>query len=294
MDGCPSRVFAEMPDPARENLADIVAARAKSYDHHYRTAGWRAERWTRERIESFLAYAVDVDEGGNLNGNEIQYGLTALGVQAGRGLRVLDYCCGTGITAIYLALCGAQVWAFDASAEAIDIAVRSAEISGVSERTHFCVSDAQSLPYEADFFDAAFCQSALHIVIDYPDCPRELSRVLKPGGRVAFCEEGLGYNPLLRPIRALRRRKYVRCGGRPLKYPDIERFGLPFSQTHIQHFNLLTQVKTAFRGQLDRCGGLRPWTKRLLHATERIDHLVLSAVPCLQRYCGAVAVVYTK
>jgi SAM-dependent methyltransferase len=245
-------------------------------------------------VERFLAYAVEADKGGYLNGKEVHCALAALGAPACRDLRILDYCCGTGITAIYLALCGAEVWAFDASSEAIDIAVRSAQISGVLDRVHFDVLEAQSLPYENGFFDAAFCQSALHIVVDYPACPQELSRVLKPGGRAVFCEEGLGYNPVLRPIRWLRRRKWRNCGGRPLKYPDIEQFGSPFSQTQILHFNLLTQVKTAFRGQLVRCGGLRPWTRRLLRVTERIDQVLLSAMPCLKKYCGTVVVVYTR
>jgi SAM-dependent methyltransferase len=277
-----------------ENPTEIAARRARNYDRHYRTAGWKAQRWTREKVEGFLAYAVDVDQGGYLNGNEVQYALSMLEAPDCQGMKILDYCCGTGITAIYFALCGAEVWAFDASSEAIAIAVESAQMSDVADRVHFDVLDAQSLPYEDGFFDAAFCQSALHIIIDYPKCPNELSRVLKPGAMAVFGEEGLGYNPFLRPVRWLRRRRWMKCGGRPLKYPDIEQFGRPFSQTRIQHFNLLTQVKTIFRGQLDRSGGLRPWTKRLLRATGRMDNVLLSAMPWLKRYCGAVVVVYTK
>jgi ubiquinone/menaquinone biosynthesis C-methylase UbiE len=276
------------------NPAEIAARRAKNYDDHYRTAGWKIERWTKERVEAFLAYAVDVSQGGYLNGKEVQYALRAVGAPDCAGMKILDYCCGTGITAIYLALCGAEVWAFDASAEAIRIAVQSAQMSNVADRVHFAVLDAQALPYEDGFFDAAFCQSALHIVVDYPKCSYELSRVLKPNGTAVFGEEGLGYNPFLKPIRWLRRRKWIKCGGRPLKYPDIEQFGKTFSRTQIQHFNLLTQLKTIFRGQLDRQGGLRPWTRRLLRATERMDDLLLSAAPCLKKYCGAVVVVYTK
>jgi SAM-dependent methyltransferase len=274
--------------------AEIVALRAKNYDEHYRTAGWTAERWTKERVERFLAYAVEAESGGYLNGKEVQYALRVVGAPNCAGMRILDYCCGTGITAIYFALCGAEVWAFDASSEAIHIARQSAELSGVSEKTHFEVLDAQRLPYESSFFDAAFCQSALHIIVDYPTCPCELSRVLKHGGRATFCEEGLGYNPALKPIRWWRRRKWVKCGGRPLKYPDIEQFGGPFARTQVQHFNLLTQVKTLFRGQLDRHGSLRPWTRWLLRGTERIDALLLSAMPHLRRYCGSIVVVYTR
>ena len=283
-----------MQEHTQDNLSKIVAGRAKYYDQHYRTAGWKAERWTAKKVQEFLAYAVDVDAGGYLNGKEVQYALHAAGVPDCRGLKILDYCCGTGITAIYFALCGAEVWAFDASSEAIDIAILSAQMSDVASRVHFRVLGAECLPYESGFFDVAFCQSALHIIIDYPKCPYELSRVLKPKGVAVFCEEALGYNPFLRPIRWIRRRKWAKCGGRPLKYSDIEHFGSPFSQTHIQHFNLLTQAKTLFRGQLNRHGSLRPWTRRFLRATARIDDKLLSAMPWLQKYCGTVVVIYTR
>lgn len=283
-----------MDTSMNQNLAEVAARRAKNYDDHYRTAGWKIERWTRERVEHFLAYAVDVDEGGYLNGKEVQYGLRATGAPNCRGMKILDYCCGTGITAIYFALCGAEVWAFDASSEAIHIATESARMSGVGDKVHFDVLDAQSLPYEDGFFDAAFCQSALHIIIDYPECSSELSRVLKPGRSVVFCEEGLGYNPVLRPIRWLHRRKWLKCGGRPLKYPDIEQFGQAFSQTHIQHFNLLTQIKTFFRRQLDRTGSLKPWVRRLLRITGRMDDALLSSLPWLKKYCGTIVVTYTR
>lgn len=283
-----------MRESTRENLTKIVAQRAMNYDRHYQTAGWRVEQWTKEKVENHLAYALDVNEGGYLNGKEVMHGLKALGAPDCDGMKVLDYCCGTGITAIYFALCGAEVWAFDASSKAIDIAVKSAEASDVSERTHFSVSDARKLPYNSGFFDAVFCQSALHIVIDYQDCPYELSRVLKPGCKAVFAEEALGYNPFLGPIRWLRRRKWVKCGGRPLKYRDIERFAKPFLQTEIEHFNLLVQAKSVFSRQLYRYGGLRPWTRKFLRILERVDSRMLSTMPCLKRYCGSIVVVFTN
>lgn len=283
-----------MQESTKENLTEMVATRAQNYDQHYRTAGWKVERWTKEKVESFLADALEVSEGGHLNGKEVIYALNVLGAPDCKGMKILDYCCGTGITAIYFALCGAEVWAFDASSGAIDIAVRSAEMSGVSKRTHFSVLDAQALPYENGFFDVAFCQSALHIIIDYPKCPYELSRVLKPGAKAIFCEEGLGYNPFLRPIRWLRRRKCAKCGGRPLRYPDIELFGKTFSRTDIQHFNLSAQFKTAFSRQLHHYGSLRPWTRKFLRTLEKVDQIALSTMPRLKKYCSAVVVVFTK
>jgi len=186
------------------------------------------------------------------------------------------------------------VWAFDGSAEAIKIATKTANMSGVSSLVHLDVLDAQTLPYENDFFDAAFCKSALHIVIDYPRCPVELSRVLKPGARVVFCEEGLGHNPFVRPIRWLRRRKYAKCGGRPLTYADLEQFGMPFAQTEIKHYNLLLQVKKAFKGQFRRRGYFKPWSKRLLRSLGKADEAILAALPRLKKCCGAIVVTFVK
>jgi len=272
----------------------VVNDRAQAYDEHYRTASWKSHCWTRESLEARFAYALDVNNGGNLNGKEIQYAFSLLGVPDLTGKRILDYCCGTGRVAIYFALCGADVWAFDASSEAIDIAVKSAQMTGVLTSTHFRTANAESLPYEDNSFDAVFCQSALHIVIDYPRCPLEIARVLKPEARAIFCEEALGYNPFLMPIRWLRGRKWVKCGGRSLRYPDIKAFGRPFSQTEVQHFNLLAQAKTAFKDQLDRRGFLLPWAKMLLRSLEKCDATILKIAPFLKRYCGAIVVSFEK
>lgn len=140
-----------------------------------------------------------------------------------------------------------------------------------------------------------FCLSALHIIIDYPKCPYELCRVLKPGGTAVFCEEGLGYNPFFRLIRLLRRQKWAKIGGgRHLKYPDIEQFGALFSETKIQHFNLLARIKMVFRTQLVQHGYLKPWIKRLLKILEKTDEAILSVFPNLKKYCGSIVISFVK
>ena len=131
-------------------------------------------------------------------------------------------------------------------------------------------------------------------MIDYPRCPFELARVLKPGAKAVFCDEALGHNPVLAPIRWVRRRKWSRCGGRPLKYPDISEFGKPFSRTDVAHFNLLLQAKTAFAGQLARRGRLSRSSRSLLKTLEKIDRAFLRACPSLKRYCGAAVVSFVK
>jgi len=275
-------------------MGDVVGQGTVAYDTFYHARWKRARQWSRETIEARLAYAVEADKGGTLTGREIQHALRAIDATNIRGKKVLDYCCGTGMTAIYFALCGAEVWAFDASAEAIKIARQSAEMSGVSQSIHFDVLDAQSLPYDDDSFDAAFCKSALYIVAGFPRCCTELCRVLRTGGRAVFCEEGLGYNPFIKFIRRLRPAKWVKYGGQSLTYPDIRQFGAPFSQTEIRHFNLLMRIKTAFKRQLKRHGCLKPWSKMFLRILEKVDGAILRAVPRIEKYCGTVVVCFVK
>lgn len=265
-----------------------MAHRGGAYDEHYRTL-WHSRQFTRESLQATLAFFLDVPEGGDPNGNEIQHALRAVGAPDLAGRRVLDCACGTGVCSIYFALAGARVCGFDRSPVAVAIAGESARRSGVGERVSFSVADARKLPYPDRAFDAVFCQSALHILVDYDECPTELARVLKPGGRAVFCDEALGHNPVLEAIRYFRRQKYRECGGRPLKYRDIARFGGPFSATRVHHFNLTLQVKTLLASHLHR-PGLRAWLRRL----DAVDRRLLGAFPWLQRFCGKVVVEYVR
>lgn len=273
-----------MTEPATTSLA---RERAAAYNDIY--TSWHAERVTVDWFERYMFSFLDSPnrEGGCINGNEIECALKLLGTGDMRGRKVLDYCCGIGRTAIYFALLGAEVWAFDASAQAIEVARESATLSGVEERVVFASMDAQDLEYETNKFDAVFCQSALHIIIDYARSASELERVLKPGGRAVFCEEALGHNVLLRPIRWLRRLKYRSCGGRALTYDDIESFGRVFSETNIYAFNFFSQVKTLF-GESARHGLIKP----VLRSLDALDRRVLKLMPSMSRFCGKVVVEY--
>jgi SAM-dependent methyltransferase len=272
----------------------VVASRAAAYDRHYLSAGWQARSLSKESAEAFLSYAIEAPRGGHINGNEIQHALHLIDARHLAGKRILDYCCGTGITAIYFALCGAEVAAFDYSGAALELAMESARRSGVAASARFAVADARLLPYDSQVFDAAFCQSALHIVVDYPECPRELARVLKPGAKAVFCEEALGYNPAFGLLRYIRRRAWRECGGRPLTYGEIRRFGGPFSETMIHHFNLLGQAKNFFQWAIQHEGRLRPHVCAAFRALERFDRRLLGFMPALRKLCGKVVVEYTR
>ena len=100
------------------------------------------------------------------------------------GHRVLDVACGTGVVAITAARHEAHVTALDLTPELLSVARDNARIAGVAVDWH--EGDVESLPFDADSFDAVVSQYG-HIFAPRPDVAvREMLRVLRPGGALAF------------------------------------------------------------------------------------------------------------
>lgn len=101
-----------------------------------------------------------------------------------RGQRVLDVACGTGVVAITAARLGAQVTGLDLTPELLERARENARIAEVSVELR--EGDAEKLPFTDAFFDAVLSQFG-HIFAPRADLVlREMLRVLKPGGTIAF------------------------------------------------------------------------------------------------------------
>jgi SAM-dependent methyltransferase len=266
----------------------LSSSRSLAYDNHYRTL-WHSRCFTKKDLESYFANFLDVEAGGSLNGNEIQHAFRILGVPNISGKVILDYCCGTGVAAIYFAMLGARIFAFDRSHAAIEIAKESATLSGVGHIVNFGVADGRELPFQAEAFDAVFCQSALHIIVDYKECFNELARVLKPGSKAVFCDEALGYNPILEAIRYSRRKKYSDCGGRPLKYGDLSQPAKHFTGIRLHHFNLFLQIKNFMKES--------PRSKVVRHIftwLDKIDRSLLEVLPSVRHFCGKIVVEFIR
>lgn len=263
----------------------VIQERAAAYDREY--ANWHAKRVTCESYEHWSRFVLDAPgaESGNINGNEYGFAMRLLNVEQLRGKRVLDYCCGTGLSAIYFGLKGASVSAFDRSLRAIQRAQESACLSGAAGQVQFGVMDAQYMAYPSGSFDLVYCQSALHIIIDYPRCAAELARVLRPGGRVVFSDEALGHNPLMMPFRWWRRRRWKSHGGRALSCADLCEFGRCFAAINVYHFNLLSQIKALLEPWM-----CRPLVKRVLRLLYRLDLFLLKHCSLLRRFSGKVVV----
>lgn len=115
----------------------------------------------------------------------------ALGLGPGR--RLLDVACGAGGPARFAArITGCDVVGVDNSEGAIATASRLSSEDGLQERAKFQVADAGlPLPFEDESFDAVFCVDAIVLLPDRAAVLRDWTRLLRPGGRIAFTDPGV-------------------------------------------------------------------------------------------------------
>lgn len=184
-----------------------------------------------------------------------------------RGRRVLDYGCGNGEEALFVARYGAgEVIGIDISSVAIENCKKRAASEGFGQTTDFRVNDGEALEFEDNYFDLVMEYGVLHHVdLDRAMC--ELARVLKPEGQI-ICTEALGHNPLIQLYRRLTPRLRTPWEVRHvLRKRDLAMMGKYFGRVDIRFFHLATLGAVPFRR--------RPGFELLLDAFEAVDGLLL-------------------
>jgi ubiquinone/menaquinone biosynthesis C-methylase UbiE len=145
------------------------------------------------------------------------------------GMHVLDLASGTGEPALSLALAVGpvgSVTATDLVPEMLAAAADYAQQRHVTNLT-FQQADAETLPFPAQTFDVVTCRMGVMLFPNMAHALREIVRVLKPEGRVAFIAQGpLEQNPWQTSIvRVLR--KYVQIPPPEVGAPHAYRFAQP-------------------------------------------------------------------
>jgi demethylmenaquinone methyltransferase/2-methoxy-6-polyprenyl-1,4-benzoquinol methylase len=117
------------------------------------------------------------------------------------GQRILDVATGTALVARELAARGATVVGLDQSEAMLEGARR--RLAGrpeLSQRITLLRGEAEELPFDDGEFDGLTFTYLLRYVDDPAATLRELSRVLKPGGRIGMLEFGVPPNRLLHEL----------------------------------------------------------------------------------------------
>ncbi|MGA3083606.1 MAG: class I SAM-dependent methyltransferase [Thermodesulfobacteriota bacterium] len=206
---------------------------------------------------------------------------------------ILDYGCGYGKMAVFLALSGArEVYGFDISNAGIKLGKALAELNGVGDRVFFDKMSATDLyKYRDGMFDVVIGEEVLHHIKKYPGFEQELQRILRQGGKAIFFSEPFGHNLLIEFFRKLIiiKKKRSTSGDRTLTYEDINRIGQYFSQTNMFYFSLLFQAKRFFVGKFHK-GPVRA----VLKACYKLDKILLQHFPFMKKWCGEIVVEFIK
>ena len=253
---------------------------SEKIEHHYRQSGGLLQK-----IESALALigkteeylSVDdisaIDEfhtGGRLATKNL---VSSLDVKPNQ--HVLDVGCGIGGTARYLVSeFKCRVTGIDLTAEFVETGKRLCEKTCLSDNINLVVANALETGLDSGSFDAA-CM--LHVGMNIEDKQRlfeEISRLLKPAGKIAL------YDVML-------------CKNEPLRYPVpwATSAETSFPQTPAEYIAALERAGFVIEHELDRSGFALEFMAKIKKRQETSQE---PAAPGLQLLMGSDAALKVK
>lgn len=181
----------------------------------------------------------------------------------GKTAMILDLGCGAGWTSLLLAQKAKTVHAIDISTNSIkklELYMKKYAISNISP----AVGDAEKLPYPDNYFDYVFGYASLHHLTLETVIP-ETSRVLKKGGKAAFCEP-FAHNPLINLYRYIKHNFLEDFKGtdKPLCYKDKELFDRSYDRVRFIESSFLVDKVPALRPLELKILDTLPFTRKLV------------------------------
>ncbi|HTH46384.1 MAG TPA: ubiquinone/menaquinone biosynthesis methyltransferase, partial [Candidatus Limnocylindria bacterium] len=164
----PSKFYVESGARAAK-VGDLFATIAPRYDLINDLQSFGLHRWWKRRLLRLAAVRT--------------------------GERALDVCCGTGDVTFALAQAGAEATGFDFSEPMLAVARRRTLASATLHRSsvpapRFEQGDALHLPFADAAFDLVTISYGLRNLADFNRGLHELTRVLRPGGRLLVLDFG--------------------------------------------------------------------------------------------------------
>ncbi len=190
-------------------------------------------------------------------------------VQRCPGKQSLDYCCGAGEYALFMAEAGGQSWGIDISPASIKKAQSEAQRRNLGNKAIFATMDGEATTFTSNHFDLIVESGVLHH-LDLERAYRELARILKPTGE-AICIEALRHNVFIHFYRKMT--PHLRTAWETdhiLGRAEIEMAKKYFGKVEVaRFFHLATLGAVPFRNS--------PVFHPLLRALERVDSTLLKA-----------------
>lgn len=198
-----------------------------------------------------------------------------------RGKHVLDCCCGYGFTTVKCAKLGALVTGVDISPKMIELAKKNAQFNQVAQRVDLRVMSVEEMSFQNNTFDYAVGLGALHH-LNLTLCGREVSRVLKAGGKAIFLEPRIPFKGLI----VLRSLVPVKCfespGGAQLSDREVRQLTQYFSAFDAQYFLFLRKISRL------------PFFNKFSVQLDRVDCYLLKKFPFLKSLYWAFVLEFTK
>jgi SAM-dependent methyltransferase len=201
-----------------------------------------------------------------------------------RGMRIVDFGCGSGANSVLLANRGAHVWGIDISEDLLRLAHRRMMVNGRADGATFIAGSAHDMPFPTGSIDVVFGIAILHH-LDLDLVSKEVRRVLKPGGRAIF-QEPVRNSKVIRFVRSLipYRAPDISPYERPLTDEELRRFATGFSKWSVRAFGLPhVQVGQVLPVVRDYWRTLYAWDRALLHGFPWLAHYASIRVIHLER-----------
>jgi len=196
------------------------------------------------------------------------------------GKDLLECGCGFGIWSVALAQRGVRVWAFDISEKSVAETMRRADKAGVGHLVKVQIVDLHHLPFGDERFDLIFGSMILHHV-DAQAAGRELSRVLKTGGKAVFHENSANNQLLMFLRKTVVGRFGIPKTSTPDEYPlttqQVATIGRHFADHHVHicrfmFFALASKVLFRERSEV------------IIQVCEYADRFVYAWLPSFRKY----------